>query len=659
MVYGKVITGHIDPIEKKPVVHYMPGSKIFSIATTGCNWLCHPAGAEILLSNGDKKPVEELLPGDSLWSYDIDNGMNIHPNVVTRTGSRLARIWDLRYGARGAGHLFLTAEHPVMTDSGWKSVERVAPGEKILKAWYQNTKDWKRKRPGSIQRAVFNCTKCGESVKGIDNWNRHRGRCYTEGMGMSPEVRENHRQRMISDNPMKDPDVARRAIGSSKERFLRDPNHGWHRNTERLRTWLRRHPSEGQKRLYALLDQMGLEYDQEYRIQPENRLPDSRVTHIADAAFPDSKLDVEVDGWWHYKHQRTRERDLVMDQTLRANGWQVLRISGRQVYDHPEEVKALIVQHLVAPLMLNKRTWVDVSSVKPTEQLRLVYSFECIPNHNYVGDGIILHNCGYCQNFDISQRRKVEGTDLMPPDVVSLALSHGCQGIAYTYNQPTIFMEFARDIGVEARKNGLINIFVSNGFDTPDTVAMMDDFLDCITVDFKGSAETNFVRKYIGIPDAQPIFQTIQEIKNRGKTHIEITDLIVPEIGDNLDEARKLSRWLYDNLGPDVPVHFLRFHPDYKLMHLPSTPVKTLEEHCRVAREEGLRYVYVGNVPGHQWEHTYCPECKSIAIKRYGFDITGWNLDEKNRCVNCGYQLPIFGQLSSSVSEDRFLPVVN
>jgi pyruvate formate lyase activating enzyme len=329
------------------------------------------------------------------------------------------------------------------------------------------------------------------------------------------------------------------------------------------------------------------------------------------------------------------------------------------VYDHREEVKALIVQHLAEPVMLNKRTWLDVTSIRPTEHFERVYSFECIPNHNYVGDGIILHNCSYCQNFDISQRRKVEGTDLMPPDVVSLALSHGCQGIAYTYNQPTIFMEFAHDIGVEARRKGLINIFVSNGFDTPDTVAMMDDFLDCITVDFKGSGETNFVRKYIGIPDAQPIFQTLQEIRDRGKTHIEITDLVVPEIGDNLDEARKLSRWLYDNLGPDVPVHFLRFHPDYKLMHLPSTPVKTLEEHCRVAREEGLRYVYVGNVTGHPWEHTYCPECKNIAIKRYEFDITGWNLDEKNRCMNCGYKLPIFGQLSSSVSEDRFLPVVN
>jgi pyruvate formate lyase activating enzyme len=376
-------------------------------------------------------------------------------------------------------------------------------------------------------------------------------------------------------------------------------------------------------------------------------------------AFPDSKLDIEVDGWWHYKHEPTRETDLVRDQTLRANGWQVLRISGRHVYNHREEVKALIVQHLASPSMLNKRTWLDVTSVKPTEHFERVYSFECIPNHTYVGDGIILHNCSYCQNAGISQRRKVEGTDLMPPDVVGLALSHGCQGIAYTYNQPTIFMEFARDIGVEARRNGLINIFVSNGYDTPNTVNMMNDFLDCITIDFKGNAETGFVRKYIGIANAEPIYQTILELRDKTKTHMEFTDLIVPEVGDNLDEARKLSRWLYDNLGPDLPIHFLRFHPDYKMMNVPSTPVKTLEQHCRIAREEGLRYVYVGNVPGHPWEHTYCPECKAVAIKRYGFDITGWNLDENNQCINCGYALPIVGHLSSSVSKERFLPVVN
>ena len=612
-----------------------------------------------MLSSGDKKQVEDLLPGDSLWSYDVDNEMNIHPNIVTRTGSRLARIWDLRYGSRGARHLSLTAEHPVMTDSGWKTVEKIAPGEKILKVWCQNTKDWKRKRPGSIQRALFNCTKCGESLKGIDNWNRHRGRCYTDGMDIPPEVRQHHRQRIMSDNPMKDPDVARPAIGATKQRFLRGRSHGWQMNTERVRTWLHRHPSEGKKRLYELLDEMGLEYDQEYKIHPELRRPHSRGTYIADGAFPDAKLDIEVDDWWHYKHEPTRERDIVRDQTLRANGWQVLRISGGLLYAHREEVKALVVQHLAAPLMLNKRAWVDVTSVRPTEHFEPVYSFECIPNHNYVGDGIILHNCSYCQNHDISQRRKVEGTDMSPLDIASLAVSYGCEGLAYTYNQPTIFIEFARDVGLEAHRQGLINIFVSNGYDTPETVSMMGEFLDCVTVDFKGNGETGFLRKYVGIPDAQPIFQTIQDVRDKTSIHTEITDLVIPEVGDNLEEARKLSKWLYDNLGPEVPVHFLRFHPDYKMMNLPSTPVRTLEEHCKIARSEGLRYVYVGNVPGHPWEHTYCPECKTIAVKRYGFDITEWNLDKNNRCLNCGYQLPIKGHLSSSVSEARFLPVIN
>ncbi len=267
--------------------------------------------------------------------------------------------------------------------------------------------------------------------------------------------------------------------------------------------------------------------------------------------------------------------------------------------------------------------------------------------------------CQYCQNYDISQRRKPEGTDLEPTDIATMALSRGCQGIAYTYNQPTIFIEFARDVGLEAHKKGLINIFVSNGYDTPDAVGMMNEFLDCITVDFKGNNETNFLRKWVLVPDGEPILRTLLDIRDKTKIHTEITDLVIPEVGDSLEAARKLSRWLYDNLGPDVPIHFLRFHPDYKMMNLPQTPVRTLEEHCKIARAEGLRYVYVGNVPGHPWENTYCPECKTVAVERYGFDITGWNLDEKNKCLSCGYQLPIHGQLSASVREERFLPVIN
>jgi len=265
--------------------------------------------------------------------------------------------------------------------------------------------------------------------------------------------------------------------------------------------------------------------------------------------------------------------------------------------------------------------------------------------------------CHYCQNYDISQRRKVEGSDLNPPDVVNLAKQYGSHGIAYTYNQPTIFIEFARDIGVLARKAGLINIFVSNGYDTEEAVSMMNEFLDCITVDFKGSGETAFVRKYIGIQNADPIYQTLLELKQKTKIHIEITDLIVPELGDNLDAARKLSKWVYDNLGPDTPIHFLRFHPDYKLMHLPLTPTETLEKHHQVGKDAGLNYVYIGNVPNHPLQHTYCPGCGELVVKRLGFEIGGWKMDANNRCLRCGYKIAITGTLNPASKEDRFVPI--
>lgn len=267
--------------------------------------------------------------------------------------------------------------------------------------------------------------------------------------------------------------------------------------------------------------------------------------------------------------------------------------------------------------------------------------------------------CRYCQNYDISQRRKIEGVEARPEEMVDQALAFECEGLAYTYNQPTIFMEYARDVGRIARSKGLFNIFVSNGYDTPETVAMMDDFLDCITVDFKGSGETDFVRSYIGIPNAEPIFQSLLEMKRRGKVHIEVTDLIIPRVGESLEAAEKLCRWVYDNLGPDVPVHFLRFHPDYKMMDFLWTPVQTLEKHVAIGRKSGLNYVYIGNVPGHPDESTYCPGCKKVLIKRYGYKILEYNLDAKNKCRSCGYGTSIVGPLSKSFSEDRFLSVIS
>jgi pyruvate formate lyase activating enzyme len=313
-----------------------------------------------------------------------------------------------------------------------------------------------------------------------------------------------------------------------------------------------------------------------------------------------------------------------------------------------EDIRGLVVEQKDCYL-------VPVKTVATEEYSGFVYNMEVDVDHTYVANTIAVSNC---QNFDISQRRKVEGLDATPEMVVEMTKRYRCEGLAYTYNEPSIFIEFAHDIGVQARKAGLINIFVSNGYDTPDTVGLMRDFLDCITVDFKGSGETSFVRKYIAIANADPIFQTLLELRDKTKVHIEITDLIVPEVGDDLGAAKKLSSWVYDNLGPDTPIHFLRFHPDYKMMNLPATPIETLEKHHQIAKEVGLNFVYLGNVPGHPLEHTYCPECKAVVVERLGFDITGWHMDDRNRCSNCGNEIPIVGHLSKSINEDRFVPVI-
>ena len=264
--------------------------------------------------------------------------------------------------------------------------------------------------------------------------------------------------------------------------------------------------------------------------------------------------------------------------------------------------------------------------------------------------------CRYCQNFDISQRRSVEGVEASPEEVVEAALRVGADGVTYTYNEPTIFMEFARDVGILARARGLFNTFVTNGYMTPESAEVAARFLDAATVDFKGNGNPEFLRRYAGVPDPSPIYEAMLELRRAG-VHVEVTDLVVPGVGtgDRVEDARRLARWVADNLGPDTPMHFLRFHPDYLMSGVPPTPVEALERHREAAMQEGIRYAYVGNVPGHEYEHTYCPGCGRPVIRRSGFDIIGWDLDEENRCKYCGQKIPIVGKLVRK--GDRFFHV--
>ena len=254
--------------------------------------------------------------------------------------------------------------------------------------------------------------------------------------------------------------------------------------------------------------------------------------------------------------------------------------------------------------------------------------------------------CQFCQNFEISQSRLEKGLYGMlrtPESVVYKAMELGADGVTFTYNEPTIFFEFMYDVAREAKKRGLLTTIVTNGYMTPEMVDEMGSLMDAATVDFKGGGDPEFYRKIMFVPDPEPIFETILAMKDKG-WWIEITNLVVPQVGDKPEYIRRLARWVYENLDPEIPFHLLRFHPDYKLLHLPPTPVETLERLAKIAAEEGLRHVYIGNVWGHPLENTYCPKCGYKVIERYGFSIVSWKLGEDNRCPRCGYRLRIKGR---------------
>jgi len=264
--------------------------------------------------------------------------------------------------------------------------------------------------------------------------------------------------------------------------------------------------------------------------------------------------------------------------------------------------------------------------------------------------------CQFCQNWDISQRKVIAGWKLPPELAVKLATAYGAQGMTYTYNEPIIFIEYAYDVGLLAKKYGLFNTMVTNGYMTEEAIDIVGKFIDAATVDLKGHGDREFARKFSMVYDTEPIFNALIELKKKG-IFVEITDLVVPKYGDDLEKARKLARWIVENLGPETPVHFLRFHPDYQVTYLPSTPVNTLEKHIEVAKSEGLKHVYIGNVPGHHFENTYCANCGSTLIRRMGFDILEVNLRDDLRCPYCGYRANIAGKIHPMYKLERFVYV--
>jgi len=252
--------------------------------------------------------------------------------------------------------------------------------------------------------------------------------------------------------------------------------------------------------------------------------------------------------------------------------------------------------------------------------------------------------CQFCDNWMISQDQEVTGKPFPPEEVVKSAKETGCQGLSYTYTDPTIFIEYAYDIAKLAKEAGLFNTFVTNGYMTPEAIKLMAPYLDAVTVDFKGGGDPGFYKSAMCVPDVKPIYEALKEFK-LNDIHIEITNLVVPKTGDSMNRISKMAAWIRDYLGKDTPFHLLRFHPEYKMTTTPATSVQDMEHAYMTAKNQGLNYVYIGNVPGHPAENTYCPNCDTALVKRYSFEITQWNLTDEMRCSVCGQYIPIKGKL--------------
>ena len=247
-------------------------------------------------------------------------------------------------------------------------------------------------------------------------------------------------------------------------------------------------------------------------------------------------------------------------------------------------------------------------------------------------------NCKFCQNWDISQVRPEQvPADYAPPKLVAdLAKQHNCPTIAYTYSEPVVFSEYLMDAADAGHEAGIRSVVVSNGYMQEESLKTAYGKMDAVKIDLKAFSES-YYKDVVG-GELKPVLESLVTLRKMGKW-TEIVYLVVPTLNDGDDEFRGLARWVKTNLGVDVPLHFTQFHPEYLLKNLPLTPVPTLERAKAIADAEGLHYVYIGNVPGHPAQNTYCPKCRKLLVERVGF-TTGQMLIRKGSCPFCKQSIP-------------------
>lgn len=248
--------------------------------------------------------------------------------------------------------------------------------------------------------------------------------------------------------------------------------------------------------------------------------------------------------------------------------------------------------------------------------------------------------CKFCQNWDISKSREVEtlSEEATPEAIARAAIATGCRSVAFTYNDPVVFMEYAIDVAKACRDRGLLTVAVTAGEMCDEPRREFYRYIDAANVDLKGFTEDFYRRVCKG--DLQTVLDTLVYLRRETTVWFEITTLLIPGENDSSEEIERECAWIRENLGLDVPLHFSAFHPDFMMLDKPNTPPETLTRARDIAMKQGLRYVYVGNVHDEAGSSTYCPSCGNKVIGRDWYRLTAWNLDDNGCCTQCGTQIP-------------------
>jgi pyruvate formate lyase activating enzyme len=268
-------------------------------------------------------------------------------------------------------------------------------------------------------------------------------------------------------------------------------------------------------------------------------------------------------------------------------------------------------------------------------------------NHFYPGSRVLSFGtagcnlaCKFCQNWDMSKSREMDtlADAAMPERLAEAAVELACQSVAFTYNDPIIFLEYAVDVAQACRAEGVKSVAVTAGYVDPEPRAEFFRAMDAANVDLKAFSERFYHRICGG--HLAPVLETLRYIRQESDTWLEITTLLIPGENDSDRELEQMTAWVVENLGPDVPMHFSAFHPDWKMRNVGPTPAETLTRARRIARANGVRFAYTGNVHDPEGGSTWCPGCGELLIERDWYRLGRWELDHAGCCRHCGFELP-------------------